>query len=455
LSESTSPALDTIVALATPRGQGAIAIVRLSGPQALSLAEEITRFRRFQPRYAHLLNLYDLQGGPIDRALVIYFAPPKSFTGEAVVEFQLHGGDLVATALIEQLRTLGARMARPGEFTTRAVLSGKMDPSQAEAAAALIGAKSKAALNLLARQLEGGLGVFVQSVREQLIRLQAHTEVSIDYAEEDLPEDLLEGMLKSLDELIDLLKRTLTSSRRRAGLLSGYRVAIIGKPNAGKSSLLNALLQYERAIVSDQAGTTRDAIEESIHLGSHTLSLVDTAGLRQSGDAIERQGIAYARRMAEGADAVIALFDRAAPIESEDRAVLDLLARFKEEKPVLVALNKSDRPAAFDTAALAGYPLSEISAKEGAIEPLLEALEALLSQESASEETLLVSARQTDCVAQTLEEIHQAKALLETGDLELFGYHCAQAAEAIGAITRPVEHDEVLDAMFGEFCLGK
>lgn len=445
---------DTIVAMATPRGRGAIAIVRLSGPGAYTLALQVTRRDTLTPRYAHLSFLYDPSQNPIDQALVIYFAAPKSYTGEELVEFQTHGGEAASHALLETLIALGARPAQPGEFTRRAVENGKMDASQAEAAAALIAARSSRAATLLARQLQGGLAQFVESVRNRLVRLRAHAEVSIDYAEEALPESLQTQMFTQLSDLLDELERTLESSRRRQGLLSGFRAAIIGKPNAGKSSLLNALLNYERAIVSDLAGTTRDTVEEEVRVGEHLIRLIDTAGLRHTEDAVEKIGIEYSRRAAEGADLIIALFDASRPLEREDRAVLELIDSLKADRAVLAVLNKSDLPARIDPSVFNGLETITISAKSN-VQPLIARLGALLDTQSGGEETLLVSLRQIEIIQRCINEIKRAEGCLRAGDLELFGYHCAESIGLIGTLTRPFEYGELLDVMFGEFCLGK
>lgn len=445
---------NTIVAPATARGQGAIAIVRLSGPDALRWALRITKRETLTPRCAHLSTLYNGSNEPIDQAIVIYFAAPKSYTGEALVEFQTHGGDAASSVLIDVLVALGARLAEPGEFSRRAILNGKMDAAQAEAAAALIAAKSTRAATLLARQLTGGLGDFVSSVRDRLIRLRAHAEVSIDYAEEDLPEDLKSQMLEQLTMLKLELENTLQSSRRRQGMLCGFRAAIIGKPNAGKSSLLNALLNYDRAIVSDQAGTTRDTIEEEVRIGEHLIRLIDTAGLRHSEDAIEQIGIAYSRRAASGADLVIALFDASQPMSSEDRAVLALLEELRADQSVLIALNKCDLPMRIESEAFRAFERVEISAKQD-VSALIAKLQSLLQAQCAGEETLLVSMRQIQIVEACQAQIAQAQTHLLTGDLELFGYHCAESIGLIGTLTRPFEYGELLDVMFGEFCLGK
>ncbi|MGE4473409.1 MAG: tRNA uridine-5-carboxymethylaminomethyl(34) synthesis GTPase MnmE, partial [Sulfuricurvum sp.] len=301
---------ETIAAIATANGVGSVSIVRLSGPQALEIALSVTRKPSLEPRYVTLTSLYDHEGILIDEALVIYFQAPRSFTGEEVVEFQCHGGFMVAEGVLQTLLKAGARLAEPGEFSKRAFLNGRMDLTQAEAIAALIEAKSDDAARILARQMKGELRGYIEDIRDSLLEILAYSEVVIDYAEEDLPADVVDQIGVKLANIKATLSRTLESSRRRSGLMQGYRVAIIGKPNVGKSSLLNALLDYERAIVSDIAGTTRDTIEEQVRLGTHLIRLVDTAGIRNASDEIERIGIERSIAAIENADVVIALFDQ-------------------------------------------------------------------------------------------------------------------------------------------------
>jgi len=296
---------ETIVAIATAGGTGSIAIVRLSGPEAQAIARRIAPAASLTPRQADLASLYDADAVLIDQGIVISFAAPHSFTGEDVVEFQCHGGTVVAEAILEATRALGARLAEPGEFSKRAFLAGKIDLSEAEAIARLIEAQSQDAARILARQLKGELGRFVDATRESLLRVLAHSEVMIDYAEE-VPEETMNGLEFQMQRLSRSLEKIVQSSHRRRGLIEGFRVAIIGKPNVGKSSLLNAFLDYDRAIVSEIAGTTRDTIEESVRIGSHRIRLVDTAGIRNANDSIEQIGVERSLRSVEEADIVIA-----------------------------------------------------------------------------------------------------------------------------------------------------
>jgi tRNA modification GTPase len=271
---------DTIAAIATANGVGSIAIIRLSGTKALEIAKKITKKENFTPRYATLSNVYDLQGTLIDESIILYFQAPFSFTAEDVVEIQCHGGFIVAQSILKTLLACGARLANPGEFSKRAFFNGRIDLSEAEAIAQLIEAKSEDAAKILARQMKGELKEFIEKIRDAIIHILAYSEVSIDYAEEDLPQDLVMQIEAKLRDLVDSLHKTLVASRSREGLMQGFRVAIVGKPNVGKSSLLNALLNYNRAIVSDIAGTTRDTIEEQVKIGTHLIRIVDTAGIR-------------------------------------------------------------------------------------------------------------------------------------------------------------------------------
>jgi len=282
---------NTIVAIATANGIGSISIVRLSGASALDIASKITKKTQFQPRLATLSTIYSKDNELIDEALILYFKAPFSFTGEDVVEFQCHGGVAIANMIINEALKRGARLANPGEFSKRAFLNNKIDLSKAEAISKIIEARSEDAVKLLARQLKGELTSFVNNIREDLLFMLAYTEVSIDYAEDDLPSDIFEQIKSKMDKIILKLSNTLDASKRREGMIEGFKVAIIGKPNVGKSSLLNKLLNYDRAIISDIAGTTRDTIEESVKIGTHIIKIVDTAGIRNASDVIEQIGI--------------------------------------------------------------------------------------------------------------------------------------------------------------------
>jgi len=442
--------METIAAIATPNGVGAISIVRLSGDNAYNIAKKLTK-KDLLPRVATLAKLYNSNNELIDIALVIYFKSPNSFTGEDIVEFQCHGGVVVSRLLLEELLKQGARIALPGEFTKRAFLNGKIDASQAEAIAKLIETRSREGAKLLSRQLEGDLGKFVEKIREKLIEIMAYTEVFIDYAEEDLPETLGDEITKRLEYIEQILSHTIEVSKRREGMLSGYKIAIVGKPNVGKSSILNALLNKQRAIVSDIAGTTRDTIEEDIQIGSHLIRIIDTAGIRAAKDEIEKIGVERSKKAIEEADIVLGVFD-ANEFNKEDEEILEIIKN--SDKDVISVINKIDKGINIDLNKFKDFKIVKISAKKD-IKPLIESLKELLDSYSGEDEHILISTRQISAVEKALKFINESKEFLITGELELFSYQIQDAIRAISEITKPFEYDEMLDKMFGSFCVGK
>jgi len=442
---------DTIVAIATANGIGSISIVRLSGVDALKIAQKITQNTKLIPRIATLSKIYDSKDELIDESLLIYFKNPHSFTGEDIVEFQCHGGVAITNLVLATCIEFGARAANPGEFSKRAFLNGKIDLSQAQAISKMIEAKSEDAVKLLARQLKGELSGFVEDIRKDLLFMLAYTEVNIDYAEEDLPSDIFEQIKIKLDAIIIKLENTLDASKRREGLIDGFKVAIIGKPNVGKSSLLNKLLNFNRAIVSDIAGTTRDTIEESVKIGSHIIKIVDTAGIREASDEIEKIGIEKSIEAIEEADIIIALFDGSRAFDEEDEKIVTLLNSTTKEK--LIVKNKSDLDEKLDTEKIENALIS-LNAKENITE-LINSIEVILNQNSSGDDVTLISNQQVNEVSSTLQNIRNAFSPLETGELEFFAHHINEALAHMSNITRPYEHTQMLDVMFGEFCLGK
>ena len=444
----------TIAAIATASGVGSIAIVRVSGSDALTIAKRLLPENTvLNNRYAKLTSIYNRESNLIDQSIVIYFKSPHSFTGEDIVEFQCHGGIVIAQEILDTLIHFGAVLAKPGEFTQRAFLNGKIDLSEAEAIAKMIETKSVDGAKVLARQLKGELREFIDRCRDSLISLLAHSEVMIDYAEEDIPEDLLENLQRTLNRVEDDLKEIVASSIRRKGLIEGFWLAIVGKPNVGKSSILNKMLNYDRAIVSDIAGTTRDTIEEQIKIGSHIVRVADTAGIRDAKDVIEKLGVERSIKWLDEADITVAVFDASNPLDREDLKVLELLESTKDTKVVIV-LNKIDKSIALDKEQFSRFDVVKISAKES-VEPLIKAIEKILNSISKTDELMLISSRQIDSVQKALQEIEMAKEPLLNSELEFFSYHVNGALEALNEITRPYRHEELLDKMFSEFCLGK
>jgi len=443
---------DTIVAIATANGIGSIAIIRLSGKDALLIAKKLSHKENFTNRYATLCTIYNAQDELIDESIVIYFQGPHSFTAEDVVEIQCHGGYIVAQSILKATLDAGARLANAGEFSKRAFFNGRIDLSEAEAIAQLIEAKSEDAAKILASQMKGSLKEFIEAVRDEIIHILAYSEVTIDYAEEDLPEDLVAQIRAKLDGLYKLLEKTLRASESRAGLMQGFRVAIVGKPNVGKSSLLNALLNYNRAIVSDIAGTTRDTIEEQVKIGSHLIRIVDTAGIREAEDAIEKIGIERSLEAIKQSDIVIALFDGSRAADEEDKQILELLKIYASDKAKIIIKNKVDLPQKFAMDAVT-FDM-ELNSKDD-VTALIAKLQEIMDANNVSDEIMLISERQISAVKETMQNIQEAYDPLEDQELEIFSFHLNEAVKAMASITRPFENDEMLDKMFGSFCLGK
>ena len=444
---------NSIAAIATAHGVSSISIIRVSGDMALSIANKISKLEKITPRHAHLTSLYNSNNELIDHAIMIYFASPHSFTGEEIVEFQCHGGMIVAQEILDTILSYGVRLAEPGEFSKRAFLNGKIDLSEAEAISKLIEAKSVDAAKILAKQMKGELKLFVDESREELLRSLAYSEVMIDYAEEDIPDDTMQSITTQLNSLSAKMEHIVDASHRRRGLIEGFRVAIIGKPNVGKSSLLNSLLSYDRAIVSDIAGTTRDTIEEQVRIGSHIIRLVDTAGIRESEDMIEKIGIERSISSIEDADVVIALFDYSRDFDDEDRKIFSILKSL-EDKHIIVALNKIDLKQKLQMPESNNFDIVKVSAKKEFVK-LTEKLEKLFDSIGEGEELMLISARQIEAVTKAKHSIDEAKTPLLDGELEFFSYHLQEAVKYISSISKPYDSEEILDKMFGEFCLGK
>jgi len=444
--------MDTIAAIATSHGVGSIAVIRLSGPASLDIAKKLSKKDNFTPRHATLTSLYDSSDDLIDESLIIYFQAPRSFTAEDVIEFQCHGGIVVANMIMDEVLRHGARLADPGEFSKRAFLNGRIDLSEAEAIAKLIETKSVDAAKILTRQMKGEVKEFVESVRENLVEVLAFVEVNIDYAEEDLPQDLMNQIKNKLDDLRIELKKTYESSKRREGLIEGFKVAIVGKPNVGKSSLLNSLLNYDRAIISDIAGTTRDTIEEDIRIGTHLIKIVDTAGIREAHDVIEKIGIERSKKAIDESDIVIAMFDNSREFDEEDAQILEMLKAY-DEKDILYVINKSDLNSKLDSTAL-HVDTIKLNCFEQA-DNIASEIQMILDLSSLDDTLLLSSKRQMEAVKTTYESIETSTDLLSEGELELFAFHLNEAIMSISAISRNFDRVEILDKMFGSFCLGK
>lgn len=440
---------DTIAAIATAHGVGSISIVRLSGERALEFALKLSHKTKLTPRHATFTKLFNQNNEIIDEAIMIYFKAPYSFTGEDIVEFQTHGGFSVSEVLLEELVSLGARLALAGEFSKRACLNGKMTPLKALNIQDLILSKSALAAKIIARNMQGNLGELLEKIRTDLVKTLAFVETSIDYADDDLPSDLLEQISTMCEENSKILKEIYTLSQSKKGLIEGFKIAIVGKPNVGKSSLLNALLSYERAIVSDIAGTTRDTIEESFKLGTHLLRIIDTAGIRESKDVIEQIGVALSKKSLEDADIILAVFDASRVQDKEDEKIFDLLAN--SDKKIFWILNKSDLENVFKNTQNKNF--IKLSAQKD-ITLLKEELQNYLN--SFDSEGIMVSSLDLiNACKISSEAIFRAKGLLEESSLEFFAFELNLAINELARFTKDFQRDEILDEMFGNFCLGK
>jgi len=437
---------DTIVAEATAHGIGSVSITRISGANALKIAQNFTQ-TPLKPRCAHYCKI-KIDGEFIDEAIVIYFKAPFSFTGEDVVEIQTHGGFVISNLIMNEAVRLGARFAQPGEFSKRAFLNGKMDLAKANAISNLILSRSEDSVRILARSLNGELSEYANSLRSELVKTLAYCETTIDYAEDDLPADILSQIRNLLSENAQKLDKIVQISQSRRGLIDGFKIAIIGKPNVGKSSILNALLNSNRAITSDEAGTTRDTIEENLRVGTHLVRIIDTAGIRDGKSNIEKIGIENSLKAANLADIIIAVFDGSQISDADDKRILEICDKFGSN--VIFVLNKNDLEFKFDA------PLKnaiKISAKND-VSAIFSALEEILN--SKNYDGLMLSSQHEIIACENVKEaLLRANELLDERTLELFAFEINRAISEISSITRPFERSEILDEMFSNFCLGK
>jgi tRNA modification GTPase len=447
--------LDTIAALATPVGRSALALLRVSGPQSRRILCAVARGlpEKPEPRRAYLVTFVDGAGEVLDRGIATLFAAPSSATGEDAAELSVHGSPVVAGLMLAALVEAGARLARPGEFTERAFLLGKLDLVEAESVKDLIEARTETAARLSARRLEGRLSRSLARVRDDLVGAAAALAATIDFSE-DVGETVSAATLAQLESAVATLAGLGASFETGRLLSAGCRVAILGRPNAGKSTLFNALLGTARAIVTDVPGTTRDTLHATVDIEGIPVELVDTAGLRQTEDAVEKIGVSRAREAGETADLVLYIFDAGPGWSGDDAAALAALAG----KPVVVIANKSDTMAGGSLAgAPAGSePLSGISPEAGPrLERLLaDTLAGGVSTDLASE--VLGSLRQRDCVLRARAAAAAALASLDRGESpEYAATHLHAAIDALADLAGETTPEDVLREIFATFCIGK
>lgn len=438
----------TIFALATPPGRGAIAIIRMSGPSSgkalAALAGDMP-----EPRQAALRTLRDPDnGGALDQGLVLWFPGPDSVTGEDVAELHLHGGVAVSASVVEALSAMpDLRPAEPGEFTRRAFEAGRLDLTEAEAVADLVAAETRSQQVQALRQMQGELGRLYDGWRERLVRGLAHLEAALDFPDEDLPDDLVSGLAPDMARLAAEIAAHLDDGRRGERLRAGVQVAILGAPNVGKSSLLNALARRDAAIVSERAGTTRDVIEVHLDLGGLPVILSDTAGLREAGDVIEEEGVRRARQRAEHADLKLVVLDAS---DDPDPAVLAMI-----DADSVVVRNKMDLIANDDApGSVAGIAAQPISVKTGQGLTALESElgRAVADRLSASAAPALTRSRHRTALEDCRNCLERAST---ARDAELAAEDVRLAVRALGRITGRVDVEDLLDVIFRDFCIGK
>ncbi len=452
---------DTIAAIATGTVRSAIGILRLSGPRSLPALEAVFTPRSGRPMDSYppgrlvLGSLRDSQGQIIDQCIATYSKAPASYTGEDTAELQCHGSPVVLLAGLESLFVHGVRQAGPGEFTKRAFLNGKLDLTQAEAIIDLIDAQTSAACRCAAGQLSGAMSRKITAVYDALVDLSAHFCAVLDYSDEDIEPFERREMADVLRRALRELKTLGESYRRGRRLTQGIDCAIVGRPNSGKSSLLNALLGYQRAIVTDQPGTTRDTVEENLRLGDVLLRLIDTAGLRDTEDEVERQGVLRSKEALQRAELALVVLDSSVPLTGEDTAVRELA---KAVPQVVTVVNKTDLPPAWDVTSLDAPHICCVSAKEGMgldrLEDIVNRLFPAGGQEFSGE--VLTNLRQAETVnraAACLERAQDGLAEGMTPDALLSDVEMAMAA--LGETTGRQVQEDVTDRIFQRFCVGK
>lgn len=446
----------TIAAIATPPGRGGVGVIRLSGPKAYEIAQNLTQKNLPEARMAGFRKFYDADSSIMDEGIVLCFPNPHSFTGEDVVELQGHGGPVIQNALLGRLFELGAIAAKAGEFSMRAFENGKMDLVQAEAIADLIDATSQAAARSAVRSLQGAFSTKINTVLEKLIHLRLHVEAAIDFPEEEI-DFLADGKILALLEDVQQSVHAVQTSARQGQLLrEGLQVVIAGKPNAGKSSLLNALAGVERAIVTDIAGTTRDVLHEKISLNGLPITLTDTAGLRETGDIVEKEGIRRAIKEIEQADLLLLVYDLN---QSDDPLKLaqEYFAEHIEPRRLMLIGNKCDLTGQLaEISDFRGFLHITVSAKqEMGVQGLVDAITAHAGFHP-EEDTFIARTRHLDAMKRTqlyLSEAREQLVVFNAGELVAESLRLAQ--NALGEITGDFSADDLLGKIFGSFCIGK
>ena len=452
---------DTIAAISTPPGPGAIGILRLSGPQAVPIAERCFKplgrkgLRDHAPRELVYGDLLDSGGQAIDRVLCTYSLGPSSYTGEDTAEFQCHGSPMVLTLGLEALFAAGARQARAGEFTRRAFLNGRLDLAQAEAVGDLLSARSREGARHAAGQLAGALSKKIGDIYSALVDVMAHFHAVLDYPDEDIDPFRLETLDEALADQEGELNVLLASCGRGKLLRDGVPCAIVGRPNAGKSSLLNAMLGWDRAIVTDVPGTTRDTVEERCELGGVPLRLIDTAGLRDTEDPVEKLGVERSRRAMKEAGLILVLIDASQPAQEEDFA---LLREAMALAPTILVWTKGDLPSApIPVVNMELPPSVTVSARTRYLDELCQEISCAFPQDLWwGYGQILTNARQEEAASRAREAVHRAREALTAGFTpDALLADVEEALAALGELTGQSVREDVTDRIFSKFCVGK
>ncbi|MEW4353412.1 tRNA uridine-5-carboxymethylaminomethyl(34) synthesis GTPase MnmE [Streptococcus pneumoniae] len=451
---------DTIVAISTPLGEGAIGIVRLSGTDSFKIAQKMFKGKDLESVPSHSLNyghIVDTRTHQVlDEVMVGAMRSPKTFTREDVIEINTHGGIAVTNEILQLAIREGARMAEPGEFTKRAFLNGRVDLTQAEAIMDLIRAKTDKAMNIAVKQLDGSLSTLINDTRQEILNTLAQVEVNIDYPEYDDVEELTTKLLREKTADFEGLLRSLLATAKRGKILrEGISTAIIGRPNVGKSSLLNNLLREDKAIVTDIEGTTRDVIEEYVNIKGVPLKLIDTAGIRETDDVVEKIGVERSRKALQEADLVLLVLNASEPLTVQDRQLLEI----SEASNRIVLLNKMDLESQIEREELPEDVIEISVLKNQNIDQIEEKINALFFENAGLVEqdaTYLSNARHISLIEQAIESLEAVNQGLDMGmPVDLVQVDLTRTWEILGEITGDAAPDELITQLFSQFCLGK
>ncbi|VRR39444.1 tRNA modification GTPase TrmE [Streptococcus pneumoniae] len=451
---------DTIAAISTPLGEGAIGIVRLSGTDSFAIAQKIFKGKDLNKVASHTLNyghiIDPLIGKVMDEVMVGAMKSPKTFTREDIIEINTHGGIAVTNEILQLAIREGARLAEPGEFTKRAFLNGRVDLTQAEAVMDIIRAKTDKAMNIAVKQLDGSLSDLINNTRQEILNTLAQIEVNIDYPEYDDVEEATTAVVREKTmEFEQLLTKLLRTARRGKILREGISTAIIGRPNVGKSSLLNNLLREDKAIVTDIAGTTRDVIEEYVNINGVPLKLIDTAGIRETDDIVEQIGVERSKKALKEADLVLLVLNASEPLTAQDRQLLEI----SQDTNRIILLNKTDLPETIETSKLPEDVIRISVLKNQNIDKIEERINNLFFENAGLVEqdaTYLSNARHISLIEKAVESLQAVNQGLELGmPVDLLQVDLTRTWEILGEITGDAAPDELITQLFSQFCLGK